>query len=234
MSQDVRSARKNAEFFSRNEVYAERVARLDTYRNISAVIDREVSGMGRLLDVGNGGVFDYDTSLVDRIVAVDLFLDQLSASDVPPNVELLQGDALALDIEEGGFDGALLALVIHHLVGERQDELVDNARLALDGAWRALRSGGRLLVVESCVAPWFHSVEKVLFRPLALLARTPWMRHPATMQLPAGFIAGMIGERFDHVRIEKIPVGRWIMQFGVRWPTALTPARPYLLAGVKP
>jgi hypothetical protein len=40
-------------------------------------------GVGELIDIGNDGVFDYDTSLVTSITAVDLFLD-----DLPP--ELLQ------------------------------------------------------------------------------------------------------------------------------------------------
>jgi hypothetical protein len=54
------------------------------------------------------------------------------------------------------------------------------------------------------------------------------MRHPATLQVPPEMIGGMIAERFGNVVVTPIPVGRWILQFGRRWPTALTPARPYL------
>ena len=56
------------------------MSELDTYRLIREAITRELAGVGRLLDVGNGGVFEYDTSLVGSIVAVDLFLDSVPGS----------------------------------------------------------------------------------------------------------------------------------------------------------
>jgi hypothetical protein len=36
-----------------------------------------------------------------------------------------------------------------------------------------------------------------------------------------------IGEAIEH----RDPPGRWITQFGRRWPTALTPARAYVVVG---
>ena len=45
----------------------------------SVEVNAAIAGTQRLLDVGNGGVFDYDTQLVPEIVGVDLFLDELTA-----------------------------------------------------------------------------------------------------------------------------------------------------------
>ena len=58
--QDAASAEQNAEFFARDK-HGRDVAELDTYRLIREAITREVAGTERLLDVGNGGVFEYDT-----------------------------------------------------------------------------------------------------------------------------------------------------------------------------
>lgn len=230
-AQSRSSVDANRRWFADNASYAEGIARLETYRTIRAAIDEQVTGVGRLLDIGNGGVFDYDTSRAREIVAVDLFLDDAPPESAPPNVTFRRGDALALDEPDGSYDAVLVALVLHHLVGEHPGDLVPNLRRAIAEAHRVLRPGGRLIVVESCVPAWFHAVERVMFRPLTLLAGTRLLSHPATMQLPARDIGALMAERFAPVQGRELPVGRWILQFGRRWPSALTPARPWLLTG---
>jgi SAM-dependent methyltransferase len=231
--QDTRSAEQNADFFAR-EKHGRDVAELDTYRLIREAVTREVAGTSRLLDVGNGGVFDYDTNQVERIVAVDLFLDQLPASRFPPNVEARKGDALALDEPDETFDGVLEALLFHHLVGRRPEESLTNIRRAIAEAERVLRPGGRLVVAESCVPRWFYALERAAFRGLVALARTPLLGgHPAVLQLPFELIEKLVAERLEVERAYRVAPGRWTTQFGRRWPMALTPARAYVVVGRK-
>jgi SAM-dependent methyltransferase len=230
--QDAASAAKNASFFDANERYARRIAALETYRHIRSAINGEIAGARRLLDVGNGGVFDYDTALAEQVVAVDLFLDEFPSAD-DGHISLRRGDALALAEPDGAYDVVLESAVLHHLVGADVDSTVANIRQAIDEAHRVLEPGGRLVVMESCVSPMFYALERRLFWALRLLARTPVMRHPATLQLPPEMIAELIGARFGEVAVTPIPLGRWIMQFGRRWPSVLTPARPYLFAAIR-
>jgi SAM-dependent methyltransferase len=232
--QDALSAARNEEFFS-GELYGRHVSGLDTYALIREAINREVEGIERLLDVGNGGVFEYDTGLVGSVVAVDLFLDKLPASRFPENVTPRRGDALALDEPDGSYDAVLEAFLYHHLVGHSAAELTENVRTAISEATRALRPGGRLIVAESCVPGWFYGVERVMFKPLALASRTPLLGgHPATLQLTLPALRELVAERLEVERAYAIPTGRWLTQFGRRWPTRLTPARPYIVVASKP
>ena len=232
--QDTASAEQNAEFFSRDK-HGRDVAALDTYHNIRQAVTREVAGTELLLDVGNGGVFDYDTTQVGRIVAVDLFLDRLPVSQFPPNVTARRGDALALDEPDEAYEVVLEALLYHHLVGRRPGDSIVNIRRAIAEAARVLCPGGRLVIAESCVPPWFYRFEQLAFRPLATLAKTPLLGgHPAVLQLPFGLLRNLVGESLEVERAYRIPMGRWLTQFGRRWPTALTPARAVMVVGRKP
>lgn len=225
--QDLASVAKNASYFDANRQYAQRVGALDTYRNVRRAVDREIAGARLLLDVGNGGVFDYDTALAERIVGVDLFLDG-TPPRVPENVLLRRGDALALEEPAGAYDCVLEVSVFHHLIGVDAQSTLRNIERAVAEAHRVLAPGGRLVVVESCLSARAYALERRLFGALRLLARTPLMRHPATLQFPPSTIAEIIRARFGQVIVAPIPVGRWILQFGVRWPTALTPARLHI------
>ncbi len=231
--QSPTSVDQNADFFARED-YGRQAAELDSHRLMREVITREVRGAGRVLDVGNGGVFEYDPSVVDSIVAVDLFLDRLPGSHFPPNVTARRGDALRLEEPADHYDAVLETFLFHHLVGERPADLVANVRSALAQAEKPLKPGGRMIVAESCVPPWFYAVEKLLFGTLRTLARTPLLGgHPATLQLPFDLLTALIGERFEIERAYELPLGRWITQFGRRWPRALTPVRAYLVVARK-
>jgi SAM-dependent methyltransferase len=230
--QDSLSAAQNSEYFAANANYAQRVASLDTYGAISAAIDAEINGSKRLLDVGNGGVFDYDTDLAEQIVGVDLCLSETSPAPAG-NIRLRHGDALALDERDASYDCVLEISVFHHLIGSDVQSTITNISRAVEEAYRVLEPGGRLVVMESCVSKRAFAVERQLFPLLRRLANSPVMRHPATLQFPATVIAAIIENRFDHVSVAPIPVGRWLLQFGVRWPAALTPARPYLFTATR-
>lgn len=226
-SQNAASVAKNAEHFDANSRYAQRIASMETYRRIREAVDAAIRGSRRMLDVGNGGVFDYDTSLAEQIVGVDLFLDR-TPPGLPEHITLRRGDALALEEPDADYDTVLVNSVFHHLIGDDVDSTLANIGRALAEAHRVLRRDGRLVVMESCVSARAFAIERRLFTPLRMLASTPLMSHPATLQFPPETIARLIGERFVEVTAAPIPTGRSMMQFGRRWPTALTPARPYL------
>jgi hypothetical protein len=114
------------------------------------------------------------------------------------------------------------------------DVSIENIRTAIAAAARVLRPGGRLVMAESCVPAWFYRFERAMFRPLASLARTPLLGgHPAVFQPPFDLVKQLVGESLEIERAYPIPMGRWLTQFGRRWPTTLTPARGVMVVARK-
>lgn len=231
--QEETAVARNREFFA-GERWQQQISEIDTYRLIRTAIEAELTGTGRLLDVGNGGVFEYDPALVDSIVAVDLFLSEVPAQHFPANVIARDGDALALDEPDETYDAVLHSFLYHHLVGDTAGALIENVRCAISEAERVLKPGGRLIVPEGCVPRWFYGFERLAFRPLVELSKTPLLGgHPATILLPFDDVVTLVGEKLNVERAQRIPVGRWVSHFGRRWPAMLTPARPYILVASK-
>ncbi len=228
------SVAQNSEFFAR-DTYPEHARNLDSHARIRRVLTDELRGTGRLLDVGNGGVFEYDLDVAEEIVGVDLFLDESMAADYPDNVTLRRGDALALGEAEGAWDVVLEGFLYHHLTGAHPEDSVANTRRAIAEAVRMLAPGGRLVIVESCIPRSLYPLERALFRPLRRLAATRLLGgHPATLQLPIGLLLDLVAEQIPIERTAPIPLGRWVTQFGRRFPTALTPVRAHLIVARKP
>jgi SAM-dependent methyltransferase len=237
-AQMLAAKNSNIRHFLRNlEAYKAAYARLDSYSAIHSSVSAAVAGIDRLLDIGSGGIFDYDTSTVREITAVDLFIGQiepgLMAGLFPANVVAKTGDALDLPEPAASFDGALMVMLIHHLVGADVAQCLANTRQALAEAWRVLKPGGRLVIAESCVPAWFYAVERLVFRAAAKLI-VATIEHPPTLQYPPALIVALLRELTPEVECRPIPLGRWIIQLGITWPTALTPARAYLFTAIKP
>jgi ubiquinone/menaquinone biosynthesis C-methylase UbiE len=95
------------------------------------------------LGCGTGGVAETLAPFVGRVVAVDESPDMLEAArsrlEGLPGVEVRPGRLESLPIEDHELDVALLVLVLHYLPEPER---------ALAEATRALRPGGRLLVLD--------------------------------------------------------------------------------------
>lgn len=227
-AQDSRTqatAAENIEWFADNDKYIESQSRLEHYRHVKRIVQRELTGVGRLLDIGNGGFFNYDTRLAAHVTAVDLFL-----KDGPgpfPNSAFRQGSLLELPFPEGSFDCILLQNVFHHVTGRTVQQNHRNLDAGLRETHRCLAPGGKIVIIESTVGRLFYQIERALFTTALAIKRGG---HPVTFQFTPQQIvqsaeeAGLVVEELTFV-----PTGAYVLQMGYKWPSVLTPVKPIKL-----
>lgn len=225
MGQTRSAAEANTTYFEGNEAYVEWIGSIDSYKLQGETLTRVLADSGHLVDVGNGGAFDYDTSVADQITAVDLFVPPDDWA--PENTKFVAGSALDLPLEDGVADTVVMVMLLHHLVGDEPGDLERNALRAIEEAKRVLKPGGRFVLAESCVPRWFARIEPALFKLLARWAARK--DHPPTYQLPPAAVTELVARVFgDCESTERIPMGRWTAQLGRKWPVLATPARAWL------
>jgi len=214
---------ENIAWFQDNQEYMSDQSSLELYGWIEKMVSREIRGQGEVLDIGNGGFFNYDTNLARRVTAVDLFLEE--GKGPTPNSIFRRGSILELPFEAESFDCILLQNVLHHVTGKSAAENLRNLSRSISEIHRCAKIGGKVVIVESTVGEWFYPLERLLFRPLLALKKTG---HPVTFQFTPRLILDEIRNKgFEILEYADVPYrGYWIIQFGYKWPTALTPARP--------
>ncbi len=221
---------KNITFFQGNKGYKEKIQDLDTYAYCRMCIEHELRGCKSLLDIGNGGFFNYDISKIERVVALDLFIDE--KGNYGNNVTPIQGNALNFKVEAENdeiekFDTIVIQMLIHHVTGSSPKEAVRNIEIILQNCAKHLLSSGRILVIESTIPGWFYFFEKILF----VLLNPVWnLPHPLVLQHTPNEI--IRAARKAGLKIEEytmIPKGDWLLQFGLKFPAYLTPVQPIKL-----
>ncbi len=216
---------KNKVWFRSNDAYARYVQ--DAHGKLRSEIESQLTNAGNLLDIGNGGVFNYDTSLAEAITALDLSLDIFDGSFHPPHVTLLEGSALNIPIEDAHFDSVVMVMLLHHLVGATVAQSRENVRRCIAECRRVLKPGGRLVIGESCVPQWFYRFEAVVF-PVALVVVDKLVRHPPALQYTAQDLKRLIEEEFSHCDVSAVPKGKYDLEFGLLVPTWLKPVRQFV------
>ena len=117
----------------------------------------------RVLSVGSGANFGYDTSLPAQTIALDISPSMLDAIDRPDVVKRV-GDARELrSIGDASIDVVLFVLSLHHINGPSVRDSLETLERVFAAARRVLRPGGHLVVVESVVPRWYFALERLLF-----------------------------------------------------------------------
>ena len=222
-NQSEKISKKNAKFFNDNLNYRENVNTIDTYENIRKEVSDILIGTDKLLDIGHGGVFDYRTNEVNKIVGLDL--EFMNNSSLPENIRLVKGSVLKIPSQLVSFDKVFINMLLHHLCGKNVRENYENLDKCFVEIKKTLKKGGEIIIVESCVPFWFNIFEKVVYK-IAYQIILKFFNHPPVFQFTINQIKNsLIKNGFKLEKYNIIKQGKYILQFGYKFPTFLTPVK---------
>lgn len=221
----------NARYFDAWKDYQQLVGSIDTYDFISRALVGELRG--RVVDVGSGGVVNYSCDDITDLVLVDISTEYLNHVVLPAGAVPKTGTAVALPLGDGAHDCLLMQMLVHHLAESDYRTTRVRTQTALREAYRVLKPGGKIVVIESVVNRFFEMAERLSFDLTRRVLRS--IGHPMVFQwTPAHLCAFARETGFVDIRAAHIPRGRWMIFLGRRWPTLLAPVSMCKIVATKP
>lgn len=157
-----------------SEDYADEIMIIqpEFYKNTSIVINRALNDNDKVLDIGNGGVINYDFERLSLLQCADIAVSNTAIKRYKEfqNVEFIKANIMDMrDISENTYDAVIVQAVLHHLAGKHLKETHRNVDKAIAECMRVLKPKGKLLIVESTVKSSFEIVEKLFYFPMQLI-----------------------------------------------------------------
>lgn len=157
----------------------------DTYRigneaNIDLLINlrNSVSNFikGDVLDIGNGGLINFDVDKASSITLADIVIEPIKNPKIVKDRTLVyldesyrkilkftEADVLNLPFNDKSFDNVLMFNVAHHLSVETSKDSISNINYAIDGIKRVLRDDGIFLIWETCPSFFAKIIQKLCY-----------------------------------------------------------------------
>ena len=198
---------------------------------------RRLEAGSRLIDIGCGtgtalATFAPQIPMV-RLAGLDPSKRSLELASKRIDFEPILGSVLDPTIVSqltGEFDAAVMAAVLHHVVGPTRAACRENARGALDATARLLRPGGHLYLFEPCYEPavlmagvfWIKRVSVSLGIRSRPLSGPDWVNPgpPVVSYLTPHELADLVQESFrivEHYTLSQRTLGRVMRKTGVAY-----------------
>jgi ubiquinone/menaquinone biosynthesis C-methylase UbiE len=103
---------------------------------------------GVVLDLGSGGVTQFRSERVTKLISMDNVLEFLKNSR-NPDARSVCGDVMAIPLKSRSVDVIILQHVIHHLTASSYSQNIQNVRSAIAEISRILKSEGVVHFIDS-------------------------------------------------------------------------------------
>lgn len=166
-------SRKEDYWNSVSEDYADKTMTFqpEFYNNTSMIINRALKSNDVVLDIGNGGIVNYDFERLSLLHCADLAISNVAVKRYEnfSNIKFIKADIMDMsEINENTYDVVIVQAVIHHLAGRSLRDTHMNVDSALKECMRVLKPKGKLLIIESTVRVLFEIIEELFYYPMQL------------------------------------------------------------------
>ena len=131
----------------------------ELYKNIRKELDKNLKGV--VLDIGNGGIFNYDVNKLKGIIAVDIAFK----SKEDGKIKYIEGDARNLNkIKSNSCDRVVMQFLLHHITERNKKKTYIGLKKSLKEAKRVLKKKrGELIIIEMLVNPLVENLENIFY-----------------------------------------------------------------------
>ena len=187
----------------------------ELYRNIAQALQPNLKGV--VTDFGNGGIINYDTSGLSKVICIDIINEQKDLSE--SRIDHIYGDFYNLKLERDS-DCFLAQFLLHHLT---DDEKVLSSLRNIKGK---LNPDGKLIVVEIDLPPWVERMQAIL---LPALKRVLSLMHkPQIRFFSSGRLIRLLEDAgFENISLQTIPIGKKVSPAPVLFPRMQIPGKLY-------
>ena len=200
----------------------------DYYDKAEKKISPLLKDNAKVLDIGNGGILNYDYSNLDELVCADISVSK-KIEDVykdVPNVSFIESNIMNMNnVEDCRFDAVIVQKVIHHLAEKNYKTTRKNCVLAMQECIRVLKEGGILIVCESTVKRWFECLEICFFR--LMLFCCDLVKFDRVFQYSSQSLEELlrndIGDNVVVEKVEDIGMGDHVLFLGRKFPAWILP-----------
>ena len=139
----------------------------DFYRKSAEYVNADIPKDSDVLDIGNGGVINYDISGINHLTCADIYIVPRVANAYKSvsKITFVESDITDMNnVNDNSFDAVIVQNVIHHLAEDTYRLTYQKTVKALTECVRVLKPGGVLLICESTAKPWFERMERLFYR----------------------------------------------------------------------
>jgi SAM-dependent methyltransferase len=140
------------------------------HRRTREVVEPALRGI--VIDLGSGGVTEYQPGRIDLLVSMDNVLEFLKHSRNERAAEVC-GDVTAIPFRGASVDFIIMQFVLHHLTARSYGQNVRNVVAAAAEASRVLKPGGAIFLIDSLTLSllerlqvWSYAVSHAALRAL--------------------------------------------------------------------
>jgi ubiquinone/menaquinone biosynthesis C-methylase UbiE len=155
---------RSQRFFNKvSSHYQDLIAKRGTPNQINvhqAIVEPRIGE--RALDVGNGGERRFYPPQTSFYVGVDFNLEMLKRGENSTYYKVC-AEAIDLPFKEGGFDTILYFYLLHHLAQGSIGATNEAVKKALREGSICLKTGGNVIIAETCVPSFLEKVERAFF-----------------------------------------------------------------------
>ncbi len=224
-------------FHKHSNAYQEVVSGInrELYQNVRKELEKYLHG--RILDIGNGNVFNYDLNKLEEVIAVDVAFRDMKDTQ---KIKYFCGDARNLHmVKDNSCDYVVMQFLVHHIV-EPSKKMTDNSMTqTLLECRRVLKPGSQLIIVEMLVSPFVEFIEELLYSLNYQLLT--WIKKPMIkFYSRLGILSRLSKVNLILSNDFKISMGKWIDPFEalfpgkVKLPRFLYPAECQFIISEKP